>query len=106
MAASSGKMPTTLVPALDLLVETLQGVGGVDLAPVLPGEGHEGQHVLFGLVHELGELRQALAQALGDLASLGDGALVILLHEGRGDDGGDHRALCLGNVGQDISHVA
>ena len=42
-------------PALDLLVDALQEVGGVDFGAVVPGEGHEGEHVGLGLVHEPGE---------------------------------------------------
>ena len=37
--------------SLDLFVEALQGVGRVDLGPVIFGEGHEGQYVLLGRRH-------------------------------------------------------
>ena len=52
--------------ALDLLVEAFQGVGGVDLGAMVFGEGHEGEDVLLGLVHERRQLREA--QALTRLA--------------------------------------
>ena len=36
--------------ALDLAVEAFDGVGAVELRPVLLGEGHIGQHIGFGIV--------------------------------------------------------
>ncbi len=37
--------------ALDLLVQALDGVGGMQLGAVLAREGHVGQHVVFAGVH-------------------------------------------------------
>ena len=49
------KSPETdhVVAALDLLVDALQGDGGVDLGAVLLGEGHERQDAGFRPVQEL-----------------------------------------------------
>jgi len=33
-------------------VEALQGIGAVDLALALPGEGHVGQHIVLGVIHQ------------------------------------------------------
>jgi hypothetical protein len=41
---------------LDLAVEALDRFVGVDLGAVVRGEGHVGQHIGLGLVHEGGEL--------------------------------------------------
>src|SRR5205807_2658836 len=41
-----------------------------DFRPVILREGHEGEHVSFGLIHECGELRHLRAQLTGDLAPL------------------------------------
>jgi hypothetical protein len=37
---------------LDLLIDPLQQVDDLDLAPVVLGEAEECQHVLLGLIHE------------------------------------------------------
>jgi hypothetical protein len=47
-------------PSLDLLVETFQRVGGMQLGPVLAGEGHVGERVGFAVDDEGGELRPGL----------------------------------------------
>lgn len=46
-----------LGPALDLAVQAPDRVGAVKLGPVLFGEGHVGQHIMLGLVHDGGELQ-------------------------------------------------
>ena len=63
---------------------------------MVPGEGHEGEHVGLGLVHEPGEGLEAGAQGVRDLAPLGRGGGMILLDEGGADGGGDHVAPALG----------
>ena len=52
------------------------------LPPVILGECHEGEHVLFGVAHHGGEFREPLAQGAYDLTPLGDGGLMVLLYEG------------------------
>jgi len=75
--------------ALDLAVQALERIGGVQLRPVLGGEGHIGEYILLGLVHEGGELRDLGAKLVGDAAPLLAGGLSRLLGEGGGDEGGD-----------------
>ena len=76
----------------------------MDLPPVVPGKGHEGEHVLFGVAHRSGEFREPLAQGVRDLAPLVDGGLVVFLDEGGAHRGGDHEALSLGDMGQGVPH--
>ena len=110
MAASLGKMPTTSVLRLISPPEQvrgrlpLDGVVGVQLGAVLLGEGHVGQHVGLGGVHEAGELGHAGPQLIGDLSPLGLGCGLVILGEGGADEGGDHPALGLAGVGQRIAH--
>lgn len=40
-----------LVPALDLAIEPLDGIRAVQLG-AMPGGGHVGQHIGFGIVHQ------------------------------------------------------
>ena len=54
--------------ALDLAVEPLERVGGVQLGPVLGREGHVGEHVGLALVHQGGELGPARPELVGDVA--------------------------------------
>jgi hypothetical protein len=42
-------------PALDLAVEALQRIGGMQLRPLLSGEAHVGQHVWLRVVDECGK---------------------------------------------------
>ncbi len=60
IASSFGKMPTTSVRPLDLAVEAFRRSSGlmeygVDLRPMIFGEGHEGEHVGLCFVHDPGE---------------------------------------------------
>src|SRR5512143_3733853 len=57
-------------PPLDLLIEALQWVGGVQLGSVLAGEGHVGEHVGFAVDDESGELWPAGASWASDITSL------------------------------------
>src|SRR5512144_434748 len=86
MASSFGKMPTTLVRRLTSSVQAFEGVDGVDLGPVLLGEGHVGEDVCFGLVHELGESADRRPQLVGHFAPLGSGGIGVILGEGGGDE--------------------
>ena len=52
MASSLGKMPTTSVRRLISPLRRSMRVGRVQLGAVLAREGHVGEHVLLGLVHD------------------------------------------------------
>ena len=76
----------------------------MDFGSVVLGKGHEGEHIVLGLIHQLGEIFEPWPERIGDLAPLGDGGLVVVLDEGGADHGGDHLALALGDVGERVSH--
>ena len=90
--------------AFNLAVQAFEGVDGVDLGPVLLGEGHVGEDVCFGLVHELGEPADRRPQLVGHFASLGSGGIGIILGEGGGDEGRNHAATALAGMGERIAH--
>lgn len=71
---------------LDLLVQSLQSVGGGNLRPVLLRESHKRQDVLLGAVHAAGGFGEALTQAAGCLPPLALGRRLIRLGKG-----GTHR---------------
>jgi hypothetical protein len=52
--------------ALELPVQALDRVCGMQLGAVLGREGHVGQHVGLGLVDQSGELRNLGPQLVGD----------------------------------------
>ena len=54
--------------APDLAVDPLERVGLAQLAPVVGGEGVEGEQVLLGLLEQVGDPRQRLAQAFERVA--------------------------------------
>jgi hypothetical protein len=60
-------------PALDPAVEALDRVRAVQLGAMLLGEGHVGQHVGLGMVHDGGELRHLGPDLIGHAAPLGAG---------------------------------
>src|SRR4051794_19468025 len=62
-----------LGPALDLAVETLNWIRAVQFGAMLLGEGHVGQHVGFGLIHDGGELRHLEPDLISHAAPLGAG---------------------------------
>ena len=70
MASSLGKMPTTSVRRLISPLSRSSGLVECSLAPMLLREGHVGQHVGLGLIHEGGELRQLGAQLIGDRCAI------------------------------------
>jgi hypothetical protein len=67
---------------LDLAVEPLEGVGGVNLRPVLGGKAHVGEDVALGLVHEAGEFGELRPELVGNPAPLGLGGFGAVLGEG------------------------
>jgi hypothetical protein len=89
---------------LDLAIEPLNGVGGVQLRPVRDGETHVGQHVSLGLVEEAGELRQFGAQLVEDASSRGFGAVDIALRERGGDECRDDVPALLAGMRESIAH--
>ena len=104
MAASLGNMPTTLVRRLISLLTRSRGLVEWICLQWSLGEYHEGEHILFGVAHHGGEFWEPSDQGVYDLAPLGDGGLMILLHEGSADGGGDHEALSLADMGQGVPH--
>ena len=70
---------------LDLGMEPLDRVCRVELAAVLPGEGHAGEDVVLGVVHEGGEPGRLGSELVGDRAPLGVCRLGVVLGEGGGD---------------------
>jgi hypothetical protein len=83
---------------LDLRVEPLERVGRVDLRPVRPREGHEGEHVALGLVHQHPEPGELAAQLIGHRSPLRPGRIGRLLNEHRADNCRDRAPLRLGSV--------
>jgi hypothetical protein len=61
--------------AFDFSVQPFDGVDGMQLGPVLFGEGHVGQHVGFCLVHDGGQLRHSGSDLVGHGAPLRAGGL-------------------------------
>ncbi len=54
----------------DLVVQSLQWVGGVDLLPVRPRQGLLGEHIVLGAYHQFGALGTARRERLDQLAPL------------------------------------
>ena len=103
MAASLGKIPTTLVRRLTSAWSRSIGFCGVQLLAVLPGEAHVGEDVVLGFVHENGQLGHLGPELVGDLAPLGLRAVGVLLGEGGGDEGGDDAPALLAGMGQQVA---
>ncbi len=92
IAASLGKMPTTLVRLLmgssaerpsRCDIEVLKRVGAPDLAPVLLREMQKRQYVVTGGFHHGYSAGELLAQHLGDLLPMGSDLLRPLDYEHR-----------------------
>ena len=71
MAASLGKMPTTLVRRLTSAWSRSIRVCGVQFLAVLLGESHVGEDVVLGFVHENCQLGHLGPELVGDLTPLG-----------------------------------
>jgi hypothetical protein len=69
--SSFGKMPTTRQPPIQHLVEALERVRRLVLAPVSLREVREGEHLDLRVTHQLGGLFEALGQHLSLLVVLG-----------------------------------
>src|SRR5271165_1856778 len=76
-----------LSAALDLLVQSFQRIGAVDLAPMLLGEAHAGEHIGLGAVHQGGQLWDTGTDLIGDAAPLLARGVGVGLGEGGGDPG-------------------
>ncbi len=76
----------------------------MQLGPVGGWESHLGQHVRFGLVHQVRQFLHPWAELVSDLAPLGAGGLGIVLGEGGADEGRDDAAALLAGMGQHVAH--
>ena len=112
LAASLGKMPTTLVRRLKgglakrtsrCDIDPLQQVGAVKLFPVLLGEGSERQHVLPSLMHERGGLGEAIHQGGGQVIPAAEEFAGGLLGENAAQGSGDYALVSLGDTLQQVA---
>src|SRR5215813_10730074 len=90
--------------SLDLAIEALERVGGMQLGAVLAWEAHVGKNVRLGLVHHGGELWNLWPQLIGDAPPLGASLPGVFLGEGGGDEGRDDTAAASAGVCQDVAH--
>lgn len=70
---------------------------------MLRREGHVGEDILLGGIHQPRELGDGRPQLVGDLAPLGFGGLGGFLGEGGGDEGGDDPAATPAGMGECIA---
>src|SRR5262245_56189504 len=103
-ARALGKMPTTSVRRLTLLVQAFLRVVGPDLAPVVLWKRQIGQHLVLGLIQELGDTWEASTQLVGDAAPLFTSGGGIRVDEHRADGGGDHLLRPFGYQAEGVSH--
>lgn len=89
---------------LDLAVEALDRICGMQLGAVFLREGHVGQHVGLGVVEDGSEPGHLGPDLVGDGTPLGAGGLGRLLGEDGGDEGRDDPAAALSRVRQHIPH--
>lgn len=75
----------------------------MQLGAVLLREGHVGQHVVLGLVHQRRQLRHLWPDLVGHGAPLGAGGLGGVLGKGGRDEGGDDPSAALACMGQSIA---
>ena len=96
--------PDDVGSALDLLIQPLQRIRRMQLGSMLRGEGHVGEHVMLGLVHQPAEFLEPGPQLIGDVPPDLARRLAVGLDEGLVDSGGDNRLLRLWHEGQRIAH--
>jgi len=89
---------------LDLAIEPLDRIVAVQLRAVLGWEGHVGQHILLGAVHQGSEFWHGRAQLIGDATPLGLCGLWSFLGESGGDECRHDPASALAGMGQRIAH--
>ena len=102
-AASLGKMPTTRLRRLISLLRRSSGLVRPDLAPVRPGEGAEGQHLLFGPRHERGGLGEALGECLATWSHWAEISSGLTWAKIGAEGRGHHLLVALGDVGQQVA---
>jgi hypothetical protein len=95
--------PDDVGSALDLLIQLLQRIRRMQLGSMLRGEGHVGEHVMLGPVHQPAELLEPGPQLIGDVPPDLARRLVVGLDEGLVDSV-DNRLLRLWHEGQRIAH--
>lgn len=79
-------------------------ISTVDLQSMRLRAGKMRQHIGLGLVDQRCDLRESGAQLIGDRAPLPTGISLAFLREDGADERGDHLALALGDVDQDVAH--
>jgi hypothetical protein len=91
-------------PSLDLLVQALQRIRGMDLRPVFLGEALVGQDVLLGAAHQVRELGMARFERVDQLGPvlLRCGERVLI--EGGSERRYDDRAVLLADAGERVAH--
>ncbi len=89
---------------LDLTVEPLEWVVGVDFGPVRRREPHVGQHVHLGVVHQGSQAGHPGTELVGDAAPLFLGPRRVGLGKRGADPGRDDAALGLARVRHGIAH--
>src|SRR5947209_10051636 len=89
-ARSFGKMPTTSVRRLTLLVQALLRIVGPDLAPVLLWKRQVGQHLVLSLIQELSHAWKPRSQLIGHAPPLFTSGRGIRLDEHRANGGRHH----------------
>lgn len=90
--------------ALDLAVEAFQRVRAVQLGTMLRREGHIGQHIGLGCVHQRRELRNRWPELVCDAAPLLACGRCIILGEGGGDEGRYDAPSRASGMGERIPH--
>ena len=103
MLASLGKMPTTSARRLTSLLRRSSG-GAVQLGSMLTGESHVGEHVMFAVIHQRGELGPSRAELIGDVSPGLVRRVGVGLQEGLADRRGDHGVLALLHMRQGVAH--
>lgn len=104
MASSLGKMPT--ISVLRLISPLRRSIGSVlcSLARCSFRQGHVGENVFFGIIHDGGELGDLRPDLVGDGAPLGACGFRRLVGKGGGDEGGDDTPTALAGVGKNVPH--
>ena len=85
MESSFGKMPTTSARRLTSLFSRSSGFVECSLVRCCAGEGHVGEHVMLGLVHEPAEFLEPGPQLIGDMPPDLARRLAVGLDEGLAD---------------------
>ena len=89
--------------AADLAVEPLQRIGAPELAPVVEGEGVEGEQILLGALQHRGDLRQRPLQPRDCLTDQLARLDTVVGVEDRADQRRDHPLLLLADVAERLA---